>query len=63
MTTRIHIVNLGPSVVEAETSTTAPSTKLYHGDSVNFYVYEGQEVIVREVKLATIESPQSLSKA
>lgn len=60
MTTRIHIVNLGPSVVEAETSTTAPSTKLYHGDSVNFCVYEGQEVTVREVRVVQENSTQKV---
>ena len=49
MTTRIHIVNLGPDRVVAESPNTAP-VELYPSDSANFYVYDQQTVTVKEFK-------------
>jgi hypothetical protein len=48
MTTKVHVVNFGPDVVEAET--TNVKQKLYPHQYADFYVYDGAEVTVREVK-------------
>jgi ligand-binding SRPBCC domain-containing protein len=49
MTTRIHIVNFGPDLVEVETPSATP-VKIWPHDSANFYVYDKQTVTVKEVK-------------
>lgn len=60
MTTRIHIVNLGPDAVEVQKSNpnTPPSELLkqapvilYPSDSYNEYVYDTQSVTVTERKV------------
>jgi len=53
MTTRIHVVNLGPGKVEVETGAVLVSGEkqkvtLYHGDSLNEFVYDGKEVKITE---------------
>lgn len=56
MTTRVHVVNLGPDIVEVENfdpMTSAPGTKvatLYSGDSINGYVHDSQSIKVSEKK-------------
>lgn len=50
MTTRIHVVNLGPDKVIV-TPTNSPESVLYPGDSVNEYEYDIREVLVREQKV------------
>lgn len=57
MTTRIHIVNFGPDVVEIETQTSV-GQKVYPQDSANFYVYDGQDVTVKEVKPPQVKEPK-----
>lgn len=57
MTTRIHIVNFGPDYVEAQPKTpigtaTATPTKLGPQQSADFYVYDSQEVLVKEIPSA-----------
>jgi hypothetical protein len=54
MTTRIHVVNLGPDKVIV-TPTNSPESVLYPGDSVNEYVYDVREVLVREQKIVSSE--------
>lgn len=56
MTTRVHIVNIGPSVVTVQKvnpQSTAPAVtdklRLYTGDSVNEYVYDNQAIEIVEV--------------
>jgi hypothetical protein len=48
MTTRVHIVNLGPDAVEVTVGSSAKT--LYHGDSTSDYVYEGHEIEISEQK-------------
>lgn len=55
MTTRIHVVNLGPDKVIV-TPTGSPESVLYPGDSVNEYVYDTREVLVREQKIQSSEA-------
>lgn len=52
MTTRIHIVNLGPEPIEITkgNSQCASVTTLYPQESTNDYVYDGQEIEIREQK-------------
>ena len=52
MTTRIHVVNLGPDKVIV-TPTNSPESVLYPGDSVSEYVYDVREVLVREQKITS----------
>jgi hypothetical protein len=47
MTTRIHILNLGPDRVVVK-ATNSAEQELYPGDSVNEYVYDSQQVTVKE---------------
>ncbi len=58
MTTRIHVVNFGPDVIEVSTGAlyNHPAAKVYPQDSANLYVFDGQEVNVRELKP---EAPKS----
>lgn len=53
MTTRVHVVNLGPSSVEVETIAehnpgVEKKVVLYPGDSVNEYVYQQQQIKITE---------------
>jgi len=54
MTTRVHVVNLGPDKIivqkiNPQTSQLIPTpVEIYPGDSVNEYVYDSQSLIVRE---------------
>jgi len=56
MTTRVHIVNLGPDRVEikrinpqtSEILSTSVPLEIYPGDSVNEYVYDSLSLIVNE---------------
>jgi len=48
MTTRVHVVNLGPGIVEVKESSKPAPTVIYHGDSVNVYVYDSNAVSVTE---------------
>ena len=50
VTTRIHVVNLGSDAVIVTPSNNSPESVLYPGDSVNEYVYEGRNVLVKEKK-------------
>jgi hypothetical protein len=50
MTTRVHIVNFGPDVVEADRPNSTLPMKIYPQGSADFYVYDEQTVVVREVK-------------
>jgi hypothetical protein len=54
MTTRIHVVNMGPDLVEI-TPTNCPTYVLSMGESQNEYVYEGRDVVVVERKPAPLE--------
>ena len=47
MTTRVHVVNFGPLPVEVETNPTQKRV-LFSQESDNFWVYQGQELRVRE---------------
>ncbi len=63
MTTRVHVVNLGPDVVDvykvvpgSEQVQSTP-TKLYAHDSVNEFVYDSQELRIKESPvLKSVES-------
>jgi hypothetical protein len=62
MTTRIHIVNFGPDVVEVETPQ-AVVQQIFQNSYKDFYVYDQHDVIVREVKLPhglTVETIREL---
>lgn len=48
MTTRIHVVNLGPDLVEVKESSSNKSVVLCHGESLNAYVHSTNEVLVTE---------------
>ena len=48
MTTRIHIVNFGPDVVEVDTPTTAPTKEIWPSQYADFYVYPGNEITITE---------------
>lgn len=58
MTTRIHIVNFGPDVVEVEIPSVTlqqngqknAAEKIYQHQYKDFYVYDQHDVLVREVK-------------
>ena len=52
MTTRIHIVNFGPDPIEADTGAlyNLPPKIIYPQSAENFYVFDGQDVVVREKK-------------
>lgn len=59
MTTRIHVVNLGPDAVEVAKVNMTPygltvycdtPKSLYPGDSFNEYVHDSQSVLVTEKK-------------
>lgn len=58
MTTKIHVVNFGPEPVESVPSLLygRPSVRLYAQQSVDFYVFDGQDVTIREVR-QTPEAP------
>jgi hypothetical protein len=56
MTTRIHIVNFGPDVVEASvesTNVTSAPEKIYPSQYKDFYVYDNHDILVKEVKPET----------
>ena len=48
MTTRVHIVNFGPDVVEVKAS--GNSFRIGQQASGDYHVYEGGDVIIKEVK-------------
>jgi hypothetical protein len=58
MTTRIHIVNFGPDVVEVEIPSAVlqqngqqnAATKIYQNQYADFHVYDNHDVLVREIK-------------
>jgi len=52
MTTRIHVVNFGPDVVEATTDPNwgNPPVKIYPSQYQDFYVYDNHDILVKEVK-------------
>jgi hypothetical protein len=56
MTTKVHVVNFGPDVVEVQPivekigDTSQPATKLYPQSSCDFYVYDGNAIVVQEEK-------------
>jgi hypothetical protein len=60
MTTRVHIVNFGPNAVEvsvpAYSGAPIPSY-IYAQDSKNFTVYDGQDIIVKEVTQPKLPEP------
>jgi hypothetical protein len=54
MTTRVHIVNLGPDPVDVTKQNPSeeifPVATLYPGESVNEYVHDTQDLTVKEKK-------------
>lgn len=54
MTTKVHVVNFGPDVVEA-TTTTGLKQEIYQQQSKDFYVWDRQELFIREIK--ALEKP------
>ena len=50
MTTKVHVVNFGPDVVEVERTDNLFKTKIYPQQSEDFTVWDGKDVVVREVK-------------
>ena len=50
MTTKIHVVNFGPQTVEVEKSNDTIPVVIYPQESQNFYVCDGQDVTIKEVK-------------
>lgn len=67
MTTRIHIVNFGPDVVEVNLGPlyNHPPKQIYSQGSESFYVFDGQDVTVKEVRQRSetpTEIPQSQQK-
>ncbi len=49
MTTKVHVVNFGPDVVEV-TPTQGYSQRLYHQQYADFYVYDNQDITIKELK-------------
>lgn len=49
MTTKVHIVNFGPDVVEVKTTLNGHK-RLYPQESVDRYVYDGEQVTITETK-------------
>jgi hypothetical protein len=51
MTTRIHIVNFGPDVVEVsyESSNISPE-RIWPSQYKDFYVYDSHDIVVKELK-------------
>jgi hypothetical protein len=54
VTTKVHVVNFGPDVVEVDNSqcncVVAEITKIYPQQSADFTVWKGKDVIVREIQ-------------
>ena len=52
MTTRIHVVNFGPDVVEASVPDIAKSlpVQIWPSQYSDFYVYDNHDIVVKEVK-------------
>lgn len=50
MTTRIHVVNFGPDVVEVSAMDKMLRQQLFTQQSADFYVYPGHEILVEELK-------------
>lgn len=47
MTTRVHIINFGPGVVEVNT-TIGPKKHLYPNQYLDEYVYDNQGITIKE---------------
>ena len=49
MTTKVHVVNFGPDVVEV-TPTQGYPQRLYQHQYADFYVYDNQDITIKELK-------------
>lgn len=51
MTTKVHVVNFGPDVIVVHTAPPHEPAQIYPQQSNDFYVWDGQDVVIKEVKI------------